>query len=88
MPSLDEVRTLLTYLTRTIPKEEDFDLEAAALALEGRPLSDAAFLIRESARLAARSGRTALDPASLKKATRNLPDRPDTKGRTIGFRRD
>lgn len=86
MPTLEEVRELLTHLTTSIPRDDDFDLEVAAVALAGRPLSDAAFLIRETARLAARSGKTALDRPSLDKAIAGLPEGPDGQDRPIGFR--
>jgi hypothetical protein len=51
------------------------------------PLSDVAFVVREGARLAARSGKERLDQASLLAALRTTPAREREGGekRRIGF---
>ena len=83
-----EVQSLLDKLLSSLPKESDVDSEPLAKELAGRPLSDVSFVVRESARLAARSGKEKLDQASLLSALRASPARErnfgDTK-RRIGF---
>lgn len=82
-----EVLSLLEMLLFTLPKEEDVDLKPFARELAGRPLSDVAFVVREGARLAARSGKDRLDQGSLLSAIRAVPARGREGGsqRRIGF---
>lgn len=83
-----EVQSLLDKLLSSLPKESDLDSKPLAKELAGRPLSDVSFVVREGARLAARSGKEKLDQASLLAALRASPAREregcDTK-RRIGF---
>ena len=83
-----EVQSLLENLLSSLPKEWDVDSKPLAKELAGRPLSDVSFVVREGARLAARSGKEKLDQASLLSALRASPAREregvDTK-RRIGF---
>ena len=83
-----EVQSLLDKLLSSLPKESDLDSKPLAKELAGRPLSDVSFVVREGARLAARSGKEKLDQASLLAALRSSPAREregsDTK-RRIGF---
>lgn len=82
-----EVQSLLDKLLSALPKESEVDSKPLAQELAGRPLSDVAFVVREGARLAARSGKDTLDQASLLSALRTTPAR-ESKGsekRHIGF---
>jgi SpoVK/Ycf46/Vps4 family AAA+-type ATPase len=84
--SEQEVRALLEKLLSTLPKEADVDGEALAKGLGGRPLSDVSFVVREGARLAARSGRDRLNQASLLAALKSTPARDGQEpARRIGF---
>ncbi|MBM4125693.1 MAG: ATP-binding protein, partial [Nitrospira sp.] len=82
-----EVQSLLDKLLSALPKESDVDAKPLAQELAGRPLSDVAFVVREGARLAARSGKDRLDQASLLAALRTTPAREREGGekRRIGF---
>lgn len=82
-----EVESLLDKLFSALPKEADVDSKPLAQELAGRPLSDVAFVVREGARLAARSGKERLDQASLLAALRTTPAREREGGekRRIGF---
>ena len=79
--------SLLEKLLSTLPKEEDVDPSPFASDLAGRPLSDVAFVVREGARLAARSGKDKLDQESLLTALRAAParEREGAKRHPIGF---
>lgn len=82
-----EVLSLLEKLLSSLPKDEDVDAVPFAKELAGRPLSDVAFVVREGARLAARSGKDRLDQNSLLAALHSAPAREregETK-RSIGF---
>jgi hypothetical protein len=83
-----EVAALLDKLIGQLPKESDVDSKPLAKELAGRPLSDVAFVVREGARLAARSGRDRLDQVSLLTALHATPARDREGGkvqRRIGF---
>jgi len=85
--SEEEVFSLLEKLLSTLPKAEDVDPSTFASDLAGRPLSDVAFVVREGARLAARSGKDKLDQESLLTAMRAAParEREGAERHPIGF---
>jgi hypothetical protein len=83
-----EVQSLLDKLLSSLPKESDVESNPLAKELAGRPLSDVSFVVREGARLAARSGREKLDQASLVAAMNTTQARERECGnaqRHIGF---
>ena len=82
-----EILSLLEKLLSALPKSDDVDPKPFAHELAGRPLSDVAFVVREGARLAARSGKSALDQESLLAALESAPAREREGGqqRRIGF---
>jgi AAA+ superfamily predicted ATPase len=82
-----EILSLLEKLLFALPKSDDVDPKPFARQLAGRPLSDVAFVVREGARLAARSGKNALDQKSLVAALESAPAREREGGqqRRIGF---
>lgn len=87
MPSEQEVLSLLTSRFRDIPVQADLDLKAAAKALAGRPLSDIAFVVRESCRLTARESLSQVGSKQLREAMESTPSRTAAPpvGRKIGF---
>lgn len=82
-----EVRALLDKLVADLPKEGDVDVAPLAKELAGRPLSDVSFVVREGARLAARSGKDRISQECLLAALRTAPARgPEgAEKRRIGF---
>ncbi|MBV5329364.1 MAG: ATP-binding protein [Chlorobium sp.] len=82
-----EILSLLDKLLSTLPKDDDIDTKLFAKELSGRPLSDVAFVVREGARLAARSSKDRLDHASMLSALQASPARAQDGGtkRRIGF---
>ncbi len=82
-----EVRALLDKLLAALPKTNDVDATPLAKGLAGRPLSDVAFVVREAARLCARSGRDELDQQSLLSAFASTGARQSEEEdhRRIGF---
>lgn len=81
-----EVQALLEKLLEPLPKDDDVDAIPFAKELAGRPLSDAAFIVREGARLAARSGKDRLDQASLLAALSATPAR-EREGKAVSRRK-
>lgn len=89
MPSREEVASLVDSLLSRLPKTELLDLESLIDELSGKSLSDAAFAIRESARIAAKSGKTQIDQESLEMALANMPrEQLSENKRAIGFVRN
>ncbi len=86
MPSKEEVTGLVNSLLQKVPVEPGITPNMAITALTGRPLSDAAFAVREAARLAAREGKHTLDQQNLDAAVAKLSPVENKGGsRPIGF---
>jgi len=83
----DEILNMLLKSLEKIPKSGDLQLSVLSKKLAGRPLSDAAFVIREAARLAAKSGKDKVDQESLDQALESTPERSSASDshRKIGF---
>ena len=84
MPSAEEVSELLEALLLKVPRQGEFDTSEVIEGLGGRALSDTAFVVRESARLAARAGKKAVDAQSLRAALAALPPLKREK-HAVGF---
>ena len=85
-PSAEEVLALLGKLLQKLPQDGTVDPAPLAEELAGRPLSDVAFMVREGARLAAKSGADKLGQAHLLVAMDQAPSRTDAEpARRIGF---
>jgi len=86
----EEIRSMLEHFLAKLPTQ-DIDVEQFAEELSGRPLSDVAFLIKEGARLTAKSGKDKIDNESLEEALDAIltqeSDR-DGKQNRMGFIRD
>ncbi|MCW5800342.1 MAG: ATP-binding protein [Nitrospira sp.] len=82
-----EVAALITTLLSSLPTEPNVNIAPLAEALSGRPLSDVSFMVREGARLAARSGKARLGHADLLAALHATPTRQTDNPSTarIGF---
>lgn len=87
MPSQVEVHSLLSAKLADIPTDGDIDVAALAKTLAGRPLSDIGFILRESCRLAAKSGAHKVGAIHITTALDASPSRVPTesKPRKIGF---
>jgi cell division protease FtsH len=82
----EEMRALLQKLLAHIPVDDDVDVQGVASKLAGRPLSDAAFVVREAARLSAKLGRQCIDRASLDAAITSASRPGKTQEqRRVGF---
>lgn len=84
MPSRDEIYELFKALFASLPINA-FCLDAVADSLKGRPLSDAGFVAREAARLAARHGKDVIDEECLNMALDKLPGEKNQICGSIGF---
>jgi hypothetical protein len=81
-----EVLALLEKLTSKLPRDQDVNLASIATMLSGRPLSDVAFVIREGARLSARSGSDKIAQKFLHEALASTSERRGGgSSRRIGF---
>lgn len=79
-----EIEGLLGSLLAEIPHDlENFEQMAEDLA--GRPLSDAAFVVREAGRLAARAGRDRISENDVARAMSRTPSRDPDNQQRMGF---
>ena len=85
MPSRIEVTSLIDSLFSKLPKAENLNLDGLLDVLTGRALSDSAFVVRETARLAAKAGKSQIDQDSVDAALSSLPKEKNKKSRRIGF---
>jgi SpoVK/Ycf46/Vps4 family AAA+-type ATPase len=85
--SREEVLELLESLVNKLPQDGDIDVASLASKLEGKPLSDVAYVVRESARMAARAGRDMLIQEDLENAASQSLERDEEEEphRRIGF---
>lgn len=79
-----EVEGLLGSLLSSIPHDLP-NLAQLAAQLAGRPLSDAAYVVREAGRLAARAGRDQITEADVAFAISRSPERDGRDQNRIGF---
>ena len=86
MPSKEEVTELVSTLLDKMPIDGKLSLDKAISILTERPLSDAAFVIREAGRMAVKFGKDKIDQDSLNAAVVRLPRASEEeKTRPIGF---
>ncbi|MBX9726906.1 MAG: ATP-binding protein [Rickettsiales bacterium] len=86
MASEQEINDLFNKLIDGLPHEDSIDIASIAKELKNRPLSDVAFIVRESARLAARSGADKINQECLVQALESSPARTgEPPARKIGF---
>lgn len=85
MPSVEEISQVLDHLLSTLPHEQDIDTKELAAALDGAPLSDISFLVRESARLTAHNHEPAIRKETLEKVAEQARRNIAQERRTIGF---
>lgn len=84
--SEEEILQLLEKLLADLPVEDGIDKKSLANKLSGRPLSDVAYVVREGARMAAKSGLDKLSRKCLEDALASTPSRKsEPQARRIGF---
>ncbi|MBF0319506.1 MAG: ATP-binding protein [Nitrospirae bacterium] len=89
MPTETEVESLLRGLFSERPCEDNIKLHEAIALLSGRPLSDTSFMVREAARITAKSGKSKIDDESIEQALKLVAREKDApEERKIGFGRD
>lgn len=85
MPTAEEVTALLSKLFSERPCELNISFDEAVKLLAGRPLSDASFFVRETARITAKAGREKIDNTSIQQALRLVIREKEEKKPSIGF---
>jgi len=85
--SAEEIADVIRNVLEAIPHEENLPIKEVSTALVGRPLSDVAYILRESARLSAKQGLDRISIESLDQALKQSPSRAQGTGdrRKIGF---
>ena len=85
--SFEEVSEMIRASLLKIATEDDINVDKFAKKLADRPLSDIAFFIKESARVAAKNGKDRLDNESMEiTLAQILDEREDKSSNKIGFK--
>ena len=85
MPQKEEIEALLTKRFKELPIGSDVVISDIAAKLDGHPMSDVAFMIREAGRFAVKNKSEYIDAECLTEAFK-LIDENSPKKKTIGFR--
>lgn len=83
LPGVESVEAVLKNLLGDRPCLEGLDIRRAAENLAGRPLSDAAFFVREAARLAVKTGKERIDEPCLALAWESLRSGDQTPAKEV-----
>jgi hypothetical protein len=85
-PSREEIKSVLESLMAVLPHEAALSLSGLAQQLNGSPLSDVAFVVREAARLSAKAGFQKIGQDQLLAGLEEARSRGASTGsRAIGF---
>lgn len=79
-----DIVDVLTDKLKKLPVDSDVNISEIATKLEGRPLSDVAFIVKEAGRIAAKQRLTSLNSDCLNQALTLLPEVKKTN--RIGFK--
>ena len=85
MPSAEEVHQVIDSMLKDLPHDEDIDIDALSEKLEGSPMSDVAFVIREAARLTAKNHLKSITQEIITVAAEKTQRSNKEVKRTIGF---
>jgi len=85
LASESEIQSLVEKLLGELPCDHDIKIQSLVKSLSGRPLSDVTFIIRESARLAAKAGKKIISNIDLLSAMNSLPSKDNKDSGKIGF---
>ena len=85
MASAQEIESLLLVRLKTLPVANDVQVPDIAKHLEGRPLSDVAYVLKEAGRFAVKAGKETIDRVCMESALNTLPKATKATGRKIGF---
>lgn len=84
MANAEEIESLLLHKFSELPVDPSVDAKRIAKKLDGRPLSDVTFILREAGRFAVKKDQDLIDNDCLDQAMEMLPDKKENKPR-IGF---
>ncbi len=85
MPSFKEVEALLRSELSKLPTSDDIQYDDICHELTGHPLSDVAFVIKESGRIAARNKKERIDQISISHSLELLKSSIKSTNKKLGF---
>ncbi len=85
MPSAIEVEQVILHALSKLPHDEAIDIQKLSVSLEGRPMSDVAFVIKEAARLTARAHKKSIEEVMFIEVIEKLEKTQSPKMNKIGF---
>ena len=85
MASTEEIESLLLKRFEELPIDPSVDARRIAKKLDGRPLSDVSFILREAGRFAVKKDQSVIDNECIDSALEMLPDKKEKNKPRIGF---
>ena len=85
MPSSIEIQQVIDSMLETLPHDDDLDTKELADLLDGLPLSDVSYVIRESARLTAKNHFKTINKKLILSIARIVDNSHKRNKRSIGF---
>ena len=85
MPSKQEILAVLKNGLDKVPHDDDLDLEKICAILADHPISDVSFVMREAARITAKSHMKSISASILDAAVSGIAKNKKTEHRPIGF---
>ncbi len=82
----EEIEALLEYRFKELPIDDTVQIKQIAKSLDGHPMSDVAFILREAGRFAVKRGQEYISQECFDDAFKMLPRNIEHK--TIGFKND
>ena len=84
MANAEEIESLLRKKFAELPVDDSVDLKQIAKKLDGHPLSDVSFVLREAGRFAVKGSKEKIDQACIDEALAAIPKNKESKPK-IGF---
>ena len=72
MPSSEEIMSIINNGLEKVPHDPNIEVAAFSAALQGRPISDVAFVLREAARITAKAHRKSISTEAFETAIASL----------------
>ena len=85
MPSAEEIYQVIEHSLHNLPHEDDINLKQLSEKLQGHPMSDVSFCLKEAARLTAHAHKKFISQETIFKIADGMIDNQSNNKRPIGF---
>jgi SpoVK/Ycf46/Vps4 family AAA+-type ATPase len=85
MPSAEEIYQVIEHSLHNLPHEDDINLKQLSEKLQGHPMSDVSFCLKEAARLTAHAHKKIISQETIFKIADSMINNQSNNKRQIGF---